>query len=117
MESTSFKSRFMANINNSFGSGGMSLALNESQFSSFIQFLKKDGLPIKKAVQIIGLQKDEKVWVLGEDLHLDTNGDIIEESNRTYTWLNEICEGLSSMRIEEVLPKIKLPLDTSVLHR
>ena len=56
--------------------------------------------------------------VLGEDLHLDTNGDIIEESNRTYTWLNEmICEGLSSMRIEEVLPKIKLPLDTSVLHR
>ena len=41
MESTSFKSKFIAQLNNSFGSGGMSLAFNDNQFSLFLQFLKK----------------------------------------------------------------------------
>ena len=36
------KSKFMAHLNNSFGSGGMSLAFNDMQFSAFIQFLKAD---------------------------------------------------------------------------
>ena len=40
VESTTFKSHFMSQINNSFGSGDMSLALNEAQFAQFIQFLK-----------------------------------------------------------------------------
>ena len=37
MESTAYKSRFLVQINNSFGRGGMSLAQNEAQFSMFIQ--------------------------------------------------------------------------------
>ena len=59
----------MAQLNGSFGSGGMSLALNEAQFSSFIQHLKDEGnqtgLPIKKAACNIGLQPSE---------HVDTRG-------------------------------------------
>lgn len=115
MESTSFKSKFLAQINNSFGSGGMSLALNETQFSSFIQFIKTDGLPIKKAALIIGLQNNGAVWVLGKDLHISREGEIIDP---VYTWLDDmISEGLYSIRLEEVLPSIKLPLSSSILKR
>ena len=118
MESTSFKSKFLGQINNSFGSGGMSLALNEAQFSLFIQFLKKEGLPIKKAILIIGLQNDGKVWVLGKHLHIDINGEVIDECDHVYTWLNDmIRESLCSVTLEEVLPKITLPLSSAILHR
>ncbi len=41
VESTSFKSRFMAQINNSFGGGRMSLALNNMQFCLLNPALKK----------------------------------------------------------------------------
>ena len=52
VESASFKSKFMTQINASFGSGGMTLALNESQFALFFQFLKEDvsTIPIVQAV-------------------------------------------------------------------
>ena len=61
----------MSQINNSFGSGGMSLALNDMQFSLFVQFLKNEGhnaLPIRKAVTFVGRQKDNPVWVLGSNM-------------------------------------------------
>jgi hypothetical protein len=78
----------MQQINNSFGSGGMSLALNEMQFASFFQHLKNNNLhgtlPIKKAASIIGLQVDsnEPVWVLNKDLQLSLDGEIIPENER-----------------------------------
>ena len=40
MESAAFKAKFMKQINSSFGSGGMGLALSEVEFASFIMFLK-----------------------------------------------------------------------------
>ena len=121
MESTSFKSKFIGQINNSFGSGGMSLALNEAQFAMFIQYLKKDSLsslPICKAVTIIGEQQEKPVWVLGRDLQITSDGEVIPEEEREYMWLDDtISEGLASVHFEEVLPNIQMPLDTSVLHR
>ena len=39
-ESAGCKSRFMTQLNNSFGSGGMTLAFNEAQFAAFVQFIK-----------------------------------------------------------------------------
>ena len=66
MESALSKPRFMTQNNNSFGSGGMSLAFNEHQFMSFVQFLKQeagDDLPFRTAATTIGLQKCGAVWV------------------------------------------------------
>lgn len=116
MESTSFKSRFLTQINNSFGSGGMSLAFNETQFSSFIQFLKKQH-QLKKAVKMIGMQ-DDNTWILGEDLQIDDNGTCIPESRRTHIWLNDMIEeGLGTITLKEVKPVIATPLDESMLNR
>ena len=69
------RTRFMSQINSSFGShcGGMSLALNEQQFGSYLQFLKNSArqLPIKKAACVIGLQPCEKVWVLNGSVQVN----------------------------------------------
>ncbi len=68
-----FRSKFMSQINSSYGSGGMSISLNEQQFSSFIQHLKSEAgteLPIKKAACVIGRQPCEQVWVLGKELQV-----------------------------------------------
>ena len=49
MESTSSRKIFMSQLSSSFGSGGMTLALIEVQFSAFIQHLKEEG--IKKKIR------------------------------------------------------------------
>ena len=72
MESASFRSRFLSQLNNLFGSGAMSLAFNDAQFSSFIQFLKQENmgnLAIRKAVARVGKQPDG-VWVLAPEIHI-----------------------------------------------
>ena len=77
IDSTSFRNKFMAQLNSSFGSGGMTLSLSEPQFCSFIQFLKDEGnargLPIKNAACHIGLQPSGDIWVLGEDVQVCDN--------------------------------------------
>ena len=73
MESALCKSRFITQINASYGSGGMSLALNEAQFAQFVQFLKNTAstpLPIKKAATVVGLQPCKQVWVFGGDVQV-----------------------------------------------
>ena len=70
------KSRFLSQLNNSFGSGGMGLSLNEAQFALFIQHLKNlVGAPlcIRKAASIIGLQPCGNVWVFGSDIQVSNN--------------------------------------------
>ena len=121
MESTSYKSKFLAHINNSFGSGGMSLALNEVQFSTFIQFLKQDSvknLTIRKAVTRIGEQEHDKIWVLGEYVQIDEHGHAISLEDQCYTWLDwSVEQALGNVSMKEVVPTIHLPLKTAILQR
>ena len=72
MESTSCKNRFLSQMNSSFGSGGMSLAMNDLQFAGFILQLKsqQQGMQIKKAASLIGKQPGTNVWVLGKQLQV-----------------------------------------------
>lgn len=108
----------MAQINNSFVSGGMSLALSEAQFSAFIQFLKEDvsNLPIVKAVTHIG-EQSSKVWVLNEDTQIDKDGNVLSEDEKDYIWLKEaFSDNYGNMNIEELIPNVTLPLSTNVLY-
>lgn len=112
----------MTQINNSFGSGGMSLALNEAQFQQFVQFLKDDvsSLPIREAASHVGLHQKKSVWVLGENLQLNVNGEVIQEEDRSLIWHEgSIQDNLRIMRVQpdEIIPKIQVPLDTSQLGR
>ena len=64
----------MKQLNSSFGSGGMGLAMTEVEFSSFIIFLKSrptsHNMPIRKAATVIGRQRCGKIWVLGKALQV-----------------------------------------------
>lgn len=110
----------MSQVNNSFGSGGMTLALNEQQFALFIQFLKcGSSLPILKAASIEGNQMEDMRWVLGQDIELSKDGVLINDDQRKYVWLQELIAETTPMTIqlEEIIPTIHLPLETSILNR
>lgn len=110
----------MSQVNNSFGSGGMTLALNEQQFALFIQFLKcGSSLPILKAVSVVGNQMEDMRWVLGQDIELSKDGVLINDDQRKYVWLQELIAETTPMtiRLEEIIPTIHLPFETLILNR
>ncbi len=105
----------MSQLNNSFGSGGMSLALSEPQFSHFFQYLKGDmsGLPIVKAVNHIGDQGDG-VWVLNKSTHINASGVVVEKCNQEYVWLMEALA--TCISIQSIVPSIQTPLSSNILN-
>ena len=107
MESTAYKSRFLSQT---IGSGGMSLAFNEAQFAMFIQFHKQqssDTLSIRKAATIIGKQRDDDVWVMGEGMQIDAHVDIIPAESQAHTWLEwSVQQGLGNISLKEVLRNV-----------
>ena len=111
----------MLQINSSFGSGGMSLAFNEMQFSAFVQFLKHEhqhDMPIRKAACTIGQQPCLEEWVLGKELIIGANGNIIPHERSHYLWLDRALLGEGgNVPAQDVVPAIHTPLSTSVLSR
>ena len=102
----------MAQINATFGSGGMTLAINDTVLPSFIQFLKKNKeIDICKAASILGEQKCGRVWVMGPNLQVSIEGKIIPEDQYHYVWLDS--GSVHACTASDILPKIKLPLAES----
>ena len=118
-EDSNSKKSFIPHLNNSFGSGGMSSSFNEAQFSLFIQFLKRQtrDVSVKKAISCIGQQACGNVWVMGPNLQIDENGDIIEDSQHTYVWMEPCSEGDLCIPITELIPTISRPFSTNAIHR
>lgn len=57
-------------------------------------------------------------WVLGRNLEVSSNGDIVEEGQKKYTWVDDIIlKNLpNSIRLEEVSPVININFDdTSII--
>ena len=118
MKAVSSKAKFMIALNNSFGSGGMSLAFNDTQFASFIQFLKDHNavhMSIKVAAYNIGRQPCGKVWVMGEKLQLNSSGEVIDEHHYSYLWLPDIIAEIGNVPTSSLLPSITLPLSTNAV--
>lgn len=102
----------MNQINNTYGSGGMSVSFNDQQFSSFVQFLKgQEHIEVVKAAQMGGEQACGKVWIMGSHLQLDDNGMEIDEERYKYIWYSPAALSQTSL-----LPIIKMPLTSNVLR-
>ena len=97
----------------------MSLALNEAQFSMFIQYLKQESsetLRIRKAATIIGQQRDQDLWVMGQGLQIDVHGQIIPPERQSYIWLDwSVQQGLGNISMQEVLPTVEDVLEDQEL--
>ena len=101
----------MAQINNSFGSSGMSMAFNEMQFAGFVQY---NSVNICTAATIVGQQSCGQVWVMGE-IQIDGEGEVMAPNTSPYIWLDKIALGeVGSIATNELLPT---PLSIDVLSR
>ena len=100
----------------------MSLALNEAQFQHFVQFLKDNvsSLPIREAVSHVGLNIKHSVWVFNDHLQINSEGDTLSEAQCRLIWHeSSFKENLQSTKVhlDEVIPRIIMPLQTSPLSR
>ena len=99
----------------------MSLAFNDMQFSAFIQFLKGENrqhLPIYKAACTIGQQPCQEEWVLGKDVTICSNGELIPRGQSRYIWLDAALLGDGgSVPTQDVVPTVHTPLSSSVLSK
>lgn len=101
----------MSQINSSFGSGGMTIALNELQLSSFIQFLRRQQpVGICKAASIVGEQVCGNVWVVGPDIHISSDGALMPQEEHEYVWLETGFNGSLAVDLQS---RIQLPLINS----
>lgn len=103
----------MQQLNNTFRSGGMSTSFNDSQFLSFVQYLKADRCSIVKAVSVIGQQMCGKVWVLGPQLQLNQMGKCIPKEEYHYIFMDRLLMQARHQSNLNVLPSIRLPLPES----
>ena len=76
----------------------------------FIQFHNQqssDTLSIRKAATIIGKQRDDDVWVMGEGMQIDAHVEIIPAESQAHTWLEwSVQQGLGNISLKEVLRNV-----------
>lgn len=78
----------------------MMLALNEAQFASFVQYLKlEEDISIGSAATIVGQQKCNEVWVMGRNVQIDGDGNIMPLNTSPYIWLDKVAMGEVGFRV------------------
>ena len=109
----------MQQLNQSFGSGGMSCAFDSNNLVEYFQYLKRivnTSIPVKKAVMHTGLQENSKLWVLNASVHIDHLGNLLDPLKSDYVWLDKDLV-IENDRIcsSDISPHICLPLSTDPL--
>ena len=86
---------FMKMINESFPTGGLTCSFQDHQLSEFIQIKRRKAaqVPMKLAVQDVGPQ-DEDLWVLGPNVHINSQGESINPTESKYIWIGHLYKGL-----------------------
>ena len=103
-------------LNSSFGSGGMTCALDQNVPPYFIQNMKRQAgeVPTKKAVVRPGKQEDG-MYFLNKDVCIDADGKLVDDVQDKYVWLKElVCED-DKILVADIVPNIILPLSSAVL--
>lgn len=113
--STMRKPDFMKMINSSFPSGGLTCGFQDNQLSEFIQIKKREKkIPVKRAVSIVGPQQDD-LWVLGRDLYINSDGQMVTSEESDYVWISDLYDGPGVADVESSC-NVRLPLDQSPLQ-
>ena len=86
------KQAFLKDIRVSFGCGGFVCSLSEKDLGDFHHYLER-GFPlnfdepskVKKGVQSVGEQTND-IWVLNEDTHINSEGQLIALDESQFSW-------------------------------
>ena len=109
------KWKFTNQINTSFGSGGMTTALENNTLIEFVQYLQRSHerpMPTKKGVLVLGLQ-EEGICVLNESTFISADGKLIDPAKCNLVWLShDIVHETSKVRSKDITPKNFVPIVT-----
>lgn len=85
------RSDFMRMINESFAIGGLTCSFQDYQLSEFIQIKHRTvtHMPEKKVVSVVG-PLDDSLWVLGPDVHINSQGESINPEESSYIWISNM---------------------------
>ena len=109
------RSDFMRMINESFPTGGLTCSFQDHQLSEFIQIKRRTVtyLPEKRVVSVVGPQNDN-LWVLGPDIHINSQGQSVSPEESSYIWISDMYSG-PGVAAKSSACTIQLPLGTQPL--
>ena len=103
----------MAQLNQSFGSGGMTSGLDTTQLIDFFQHLQRavsEPLAIKKAVMHTGMQPDGSC-IMNKNTFVSSAGILLDFDDSQYTWLDkDLINDGDKIRSIDIAPHIVHPL-------
>ena len=103
----------MAQLNQSFGSGGMTSGLDTTQLIEFFQHLQRavaEPLAIKKAVTHTGMQPDGSC-IINKNTFVSSGGALMDCDNSQYTWLDkDLISDADKIRSIDISPNVVHPL-------
>ena len=103
----------MAQLNQSFGSGGMTSGLDTTQLIDFFQHLQRavsEPLAIKKAVMYTGMQPDGSC-IMNKNTFVSSAGILLDFDDSQYTWLDkDLINDGDKIRSIDIAPLIVHPL-------
>ncbi len=112
------KSKFVNQLNVSFGSGGMTSALENNTLVEYFQYVQRSfvgQLPIKRGVLGPGFYNN--VFVANEKTFIAAGGEQLERCDTNLVWLNrDVVYEQTKIRNSDITPKIVHPLDGNVLE-
>ncbi len=119
LESVGVKWKFMSQLNRSFGSGGMTSALESNTLIEYVQYLQRchseSNIPIKKGVLIPGFQQNG-TCVLNSETFIDANGDLLDPKETDLVWLSrDLVHETSKVTAKDITPLIVHPLSEDPL--
>ena len=116
-DSILMKSKFLNQLNVSFGSGGMTSALENNTLVEYFQYVQRDydgQLPIKRGVLGPGFHSD--VFVANENTFIAYDGNQLQPSQTSCVWLNrDAVFEQSKIKCADITPTIVHPLNNDVL--
>lgn len=115
------KQRFLSEIRQTFGLGGFNCSFSERELCDFHNFLEKTfefSHNTKKGALYVGRQSESNVWVLNDQVHVDSNGEQIPLDESSYVWPGiggpciETMFSKGTSHKTDIRSKIALPLES-----
>ena len=110
-DSILLKGKFVNQFNVSFGSGGMTSALESNTLVEYFQYVQRrfvGQLPIKRGVLGPGFYKD--VFVANEKTFISADGEEVEPCDTNLVWLNrDVVFEQTKIRCSDITPTIVHP--------
>ena len=106
------------------GGGFLTCSFQNNEFGDFLLFKKRTAsqLSVKTAIEHCGLQLGtnrqilpQSVWVLGPNVIIDKNGQLIDAKNSNFVWLNHFDCRVAGLPLPSAAIPVQLPLGKSGL--